>query len=103
MLMENARKMLQRYNPNEELLFGYQLKIDNNDTSSHLSYPSGGSGSLLQFFNWNNLLHIANLGYILSKKSVDLFVDSHENGNEDSFCPNRTDDGAEDWNLGFYI
>lgn len=44
MLMENVRKMLLQYSPNEKLFFGYYLKIDNNN-SYEGPYPSGGAGN----------------------------------------------------------
>jgi hypothetical protein len=46
MLIENARKMLLPYSPNEKIFFGYNLKLDNNDTTQG-SYPSGGAGNSL--------------------------------------------------------
>jgi hypothetical protein len=47
MLIENVRKMLLPYSPNEKLFFGYNLKIDNNDTAETGPYPSGGAGNSL--------------------------------------------------------
>jgi hypothetical protein len=55
MLIENVRKMLLPYSPKEKLFFGYNLKIDNNDTVEVGPYPSGGAGNTLAS-NTNQLI-----------------------------------------------
>lgn len=49
----------------------------------------------------NQLLEL-NLGYILSKSSVEVFVDAQINRDtiDEEWCLNSTDDGPEDFNLG---
>lgn len=43
------------------------------------------------------------IGYILSKTSVEIFVNAqiYRDEVDEDFCPNSTDDGPEDFNLGF--
>jgi hypothetical protein len=48
MVIENVRKMLLPYSPNEKLLFGYNLNVNESYMADAGPYPSGGAGNTLQ-------------------------------------------------------